>query len=159
MNRKTLIPVLCLVLLVVVSGILYAVGTGGESSAPASQAVDDGQGDEQQKKSTASAAEDANSQKASGPLMVDDLRNKPGRFTEVISVLGVVGRRNTEHNLLGLIDKEEVEECGTIHCPEFLLPVRWRKTMPAKGATVVVRGKLEKASNGFVLAAERIKEQ
>ena len=89
-------------------------------------------------------------------LAVDDLRNNPERFTGEIQVFGVVGGTKNSERLFGLIDKREVEACGTTSCPEFLLPVRWRGAMPPVGDEVTVTGELQLSPQGLVLEAARI---
>jgi hypothetical protein len=86
-------------------------------------------------------------------LAVDDLRHEPERFEGEIRVFGVVGGTKASEQMLGLIDKREVEACGTTTCPEFLLPVRWRGPMPSVGDEVAVAGVLRKSPEGLVLEA------
>lgn len=93
------------------------------------------------------------------PLMVDDLRAKADQGKDTISVLGVVGGRNAERSIFGLIDKREVEECGTVSCPEFLLPVHWSGDMPRMREIVVVSGTLAQSSTGLVLVAEKVERK
>ena len=93
---------------------------------------------------------------ADAVLAVDDLRNKPERFTGEIQVFGVVGGTKDSEHLFGLVDKREVEACGTMDCPEFLLPVRWRGAMPPVGDEVTVAGELQLSPQGLVLEATKI---
>ena len=91
------------------------------------------------------------------PLMVDDLRKQPGRLGSELNVLGVVGGSSEGESIFGLIDRREVESCGTVECPEFLLPVLWKGKMPEVRQVVVVQGRLQKTSKGLVLEAVEVR--
>lgn len=92
-------------------------------------------------------------------LMVDDLRDDAGRLQGVIEVQGVVGGSSAERQLLGLIDTREVEACGGIDCPEFILPVQWDGEVPALGQTVSVKGQVRTTDEGLLLAASEVTAQ
>ena len=96
---------------------------------------------------------------APGILMVDDLRSDPGNSPEQIVVLGVVGGTSVERHRFGLIDRREVEACGTVDCAEFILPVAWDGGMPAVYDLVVVTGRVQESEGGLVLAASKVVTQ
>ncbi len=90
-------------------------------------------------------------------LMVDDLRAGPKRFLgRTAEVSGVVGSANPDRGLFGLIDAREVQECGTIHCPEFVLPVEWTGELPAPGETVSVMGEVRRTGEGLMFVASEV---
>jgi hypothetical protein len=89
-------------------------------------------------------------------LMVDDLRAGAGNLRGVTEVQGVVGATSTERRIFGLIDVREVEACGGIDCPEFMLPVNWEGELPALGQTVLVRGQVKTTDGGLLFAASEV---
>ena len=89
-------------------------------------------------------------------LMVDDLRDNPDRFQGETQVLGVVGGASAARQLFGLIDRREVEACGQLDCPEFILPVKWGGEAPTVGETVSVRGTVKKTDEGLVFVASEV---
>ena len=92
-----------------------------------------------------------------GPLMVDELKSRPERFATEIAVSGVVGATNAALKQFGLVDTREAEKCGTVQCPEFVLPVSWEGDMPRVGEAVTVLGRVERSDGGLVLRASEVK--
>jgi hypothetical protein len=102
------------------------------------------------------AASDDSPPGAETVLMVDELRDGAEGASGEVEVRGVVGGTNTERQLFGLIDSREVEACGGISCPEFMLPVEWAGELPAPGETVSVRGQVKTTDQGLLLAASEV---
>jgi hypothetical protein len=89
------------------------------------------------------------------PLLVDDLLDFDGVGNQV-KVIGFVGGTNEGQGMFGLVDPREVEACGTVTCPRFLLPVSWDGEMPGIGLELLVSGTVRRADEGLVLVASGV---
>lgn len=86
-------------------------------------------------------------------LGVDELVKNVERLSGDLTVEGVVGATSAEKNYLSLIDRAEFEACNSTTCAKLILPVRWTGAMPPVEAWVLVKGRVERTSDGMVFAA------
>lgn len=90
-------------------------------------------------------------------LGVDELVKNVERFSGDLMVEGVVSATSAEKNFLSLIDLAEFVACNSTTCAKLVLPVRWTGAMPPVEARVLVKGSVEKTSDGLVFAALELK--
>jgi hypothetical protein len=89
-------------------------------------------------------------------LSVRDLRGSSAGLGGEIEVQGVVSSANADRQTFGLVDKREVDECGTTACAGFVLPVHWKGPSPHVGKQVTVVGVLKRSPAGPLLEAARV---
>lgn len=65
----------------------------------------------------------------SGALQVDHLATDPKGYQGTILVRGVFARYSpNDPTLFGLVDSREARACQSLHCPKYMLPVRFADT-------------------------------
>ncbi len=89
-------------------------------------------------------------------LSVNDLQDSSARLGDEVEVQGVVSSANADRRTFGLVDKREVDKCGTTACADFVLPVHWKGPLPRVGKQVMVVGVLKRSPAGLLLEAARV---
>lgn len=84
------------------------------------------------------------------PLTVDDVVARPERFDGTIVVVGEVAKVNADGEMFALGCEDAC----------VVLPVRSAGALPAAGSTVVVRGHIERATDGrYVFVAQEVTQR
>lgn len=92
----------------------------------------------------------------SGVLGVDAFMKNVDNYRGMAQIEGVVGVRYIERQMFTLIDRQEVEKCGTVSCSTLILPVRWSGPLPGIGQIVRVKGRIDESGGKLVFTAHAL---
>lgn len=91
------------------------------------------------------------------PLGVRQLMQNVSKHTGNTQVEGVVAQVSPEHQLVGLIDRQEFEECNSVTCAKLILPVRWKGEMPEIKDHLLIEGLVGEEQGRMMFMAESLK--
>ena len=95
---------------------------------------------------------------SSAVVGVESLMKSPDKYPGVIQVEGAVSSVSPKKGTMTLIDKSELEECGTTNCAEYVLPVQWKGPFPTVKEIVRIKGKVEKVNGKKIFVATSLKK-
>lgn len=75
-----------------------------------------------------------------------------------VVVKGVVSQVFPKHQMLALIDIEELRECKVTTCAQLTLPVKWKGPMPEISSIIQVDGEVTSKDNRLIFQANNIKK-
>lgn len=94
--------------------------------------------------------------KMAPPLGVEQFMKNADSYSGVVTVEGVVASMSKNAGLFSMIDFKEFRECGLTDCARWVLPVRWKGSVPALKTVVRVEGRATRLNGKRVFDATSV---